>query len=322
MRSGLIVLTLLLIISCKSSHKLTGTDYIDLSAGTLAIQNTSFPQEIADSLDWGDLTSAELKTKEEFRIMLTSGFEPFHLYRIYTNRNVEGESILFWPKRIAASLSDAHQNMDQYLKGRCQEIYQTRNYEYCSPEYAIEPDWGKIYSTLESRNIWSIPDQPGASADNTPDSIKWVMNTQVRLGDYYRSYTHTNPENYTGVDYKLNLMGIISQLQLVSTGQQKPENFNIYSGVTTGVRSSAFKLCDESETWRFDGNLEELLEAGGYPARFEQTEKLNFYVTVSGIVEDEWYGNRGRTGFTKIIRPSEINDFRVISGDKCPSNTP
>ncbi|MFV1883978.1 MAG: hypothetical protein ACMZ7B_05795 [Balneola sp.] len=322
MRLILIAAILVFLAGCKSSHKLTGTDYIDLSVAQARALNTAFPQEIADSLGWGDLTSTGLKVKEELRFSLTSAFEPFHLYRISVKRKVEGESVLFWSRKRSMYLSGAHENMELYLKGKCKEIYQTENFEYCKPGYAIEPDWGKIYSTLESRNIWSIPDTSTAQELSAADSAQWMIHTQVRLGDYYRSYSHTNPENYSGVRYKSNLMAIISQLQMVSTGQEKPDNFNIYSGITTGVRGSAFKLCDESESWRFEGNLEELLKASGFPAEFESSGNLNFYVIVSGTIEDEWYGNRSGTGFTKIIRPSEINDFRIISGDTCPSNTP
>jgi hypothetical protein len=321
MRFFLLVLGSIIFLSCKSSHKLTGTDYTDLGSGEALISNEYFPQEIADSLGWGDLTSSELKVNEEFRFTLISSHKPYHLYRLKKGRKVEGESILFWPRIRTSSFTSVHENMLQYLEGKCSDVHQTRNYEYCEPLFRTEPDWGKLYSTLEDREIWTIPDQPsGLSA--TPDSIRWVMNTQVRLGDYYRTYTHINPENYTGIDYKINILAITAQLQSVSNREEKAENFNTYSGVTNGKRSSFFKPCGETETWRFDGNLEELLSESGYPAELEQTGDSFFYVTVSGTVEDEWYANRGVTGYTKVIRPTEITNFVIVSSDKCPNSAP
>lgn len=327
MRSTLVIVCLLFVVTCKSSHKLTGTDYVDLSAGSAITSTINFPQEIADSLGWGDLTSAEMeKVKEEFRFSLTSEYEPHHLYRISVKRKVSGESILYWSKSRRVSFTHAHQNMRQFLKGKCTEFFETENYGYCKPEYLVEPDWGNIYSKLEDRNIWQIPGLEEMDSLNTsgtiPDSIRWVINTQVRLKDYYRDYKHINPEKYSGDANKIDLLTIIAQLQLISSRHQKAENFNLYSGVTTGARGSGFILCDENQTWRFDGDLEQLLKATGYPATFEEAENQFFYITVSGEVETEWYGYSGRTGFTKVIRPSEVNNMVTLPNNKCPDVTP
>ncbi|MBO6523090.1 MAG: hypothetical protein JJ971_04630 [Balneolaceae bacterium] len=327
MRSTVIIISSILLLSCKSSHKLTGTDYVDLSMDEIVNPNPGFPQEIADSLGWGDLTSAEMeKVDEEFRFSLTSEYEPHYLYKISVKRKVSGESILYWAKSRGTSSTYAHQNMRQFLKGKCTEFFETENYGYCKPEYLVEPDWGNIYSKLEDRNIWQLPGPQKMDSlnvtKNVPDSIRWVMKTQMRLKDYYRAYTHTNPEQYFGSQNKVDLMAIMTQLQLISTSHQKPENFNLYSGVTTGARGSAFMLCDESQTWRFEGDLEQLLKASGYPATIAESENQFFYITVSGEVEDEWYGYRGRTGFTKVIRPSEVNNMVILADDACPARAP
>ena len=71
--------------------------------------------------------------------------------------------------------------------------------------------------------------------------------------------------------------------------------------------------------WRFGASLEELISASGYPVTVEEEEDEYFYVTVSGSVEDEWYGSRGTTGFMRVIRPTEVNNITTLSKKECPS---
>ena len=232
------ILIFLAALGCSSSHKLTGTDYVDLSTGNKFPGTQSFPTEIAAALNWGDLSSDTLKgIKEEIRVALTSAFEPYHIFRIYAaKRGVEGETALFWAKKRAVERDNLHENMKVYLKGKCTEFFETDNYGYCKPNYFMDPDWGKIYSNLEARNIWQIRDQSQLELEALPDTNLWYINTQVRLGDYYRSYTHTSPEQYVGILERIDILGILTQLQLVTNSMQKPENFNVYSGITNGKK--------------------------------------------------------------------------------------
>lgn len=321
MKLSRILLLTILLTGCKSSHKLTGTDYVELSSGETFSQTPDFPAEIIRALGWGDLASDTLKgVREEFRISLTSEVEPYHLFRVYTaKKGVKGESIFFWAKKRALERKNAHEDMKAYLKGKCNEFFETDNYEYCTPNYFPEPDWGKVYSNLEERNIWKIRDQSQLELTALPDTNIWKMSIQVRLEDYYRSYVHTSPEQYSGILERVDILGILSQLQLLANSTHKPENFNVYSGITNGKRNSSFILCDESEVWRFEASLEELISASGYPVTVEEKEDEYFYVTVSASVEDEWYGSRGATGFMRVIRPTEVNNIITLSKKECPS---
>ncbi|GAB5410624.1 MAG: hypothetical protein BalsKO_29890 [Balneolaceae bacterium] len=321
MRPILFLSIIVSLVGCKSSHKLTGTDYIDLSKGTEVTGGTQFPIEIAADLDWGNLSSDTLnRVREEFRIALISETEPFHLFRIYTKkRGVTGEAVLFWRKKRAMERTNTHENMKQYLKGKCDTFFETDNFGYCKPIYVIEPNWRKLHSNLEARNIWQISDQSELGLEQLPDSNIWVMTTQVRLGDYYRNYSHSNPEKYPAGDEKINILGILTQLQNTANNEYKPENFNVYSGITNGKKGASFTLCDESEVWRFNASLEELILSSGYPAKVTVQEEQYFYITISGVVEDEWYGNRSTSGFERVINPLEINSLYTVAKKECPA---
>lgn len=309
-----------LFFACSSSHKLIGTDYVDLSARSALITTTSFPTEIADSLGWGDLSSGTLtNVNEEFRFVISAKYEPFQLYRIHKGKNIEGELILFWSKRNTVNVSNPQSEMKQYLKEKCDEFYQTQNFEYCRPTFKVKPEWKNVYNSLESRNIWQIPDQSELEVEIASDSTTWIMEVQVRLDNYYRSYTHTSPDQYTGLASTIDIKGVVSQLQILNSSLINSDNFNVYRGVTNGSLNSPFLLCGEKETWRFNGVLEELASESGIPTLIESSEDSYYLVTVSGTVEDEWYGNRDNSGFMRVINPSELNQISILSSFKCPS---
>ena len=312
---------LVFVQACSFSHKLTDTDYSDLATGEEPRRSAYFPNEIAEELGWGDLASDMLKNvNEEFRFTLKSDFEPYHLFRISRTRKVKGESVLFWAKNNLHDATNPHKDLKKYLKERCTDFYEAQNFEYCLPNYLKEPNWEAVYSNLEVGNVWKIPDQSQLEIESPPDSNRWVMDVQLRLNDFYRLYTHTSPEFYVGQIDAIDIMAIVVQLQLVVTSQTKPDNFDVYSGITSGAVGSSFTLCDKSEVWRFDGDISRLLNLGGVPSHSYNTEDAMFYVVVSGTVDDEWYSNRKSSGFLKTLLPKEVNEISVVSNNKCPSS--
>lgn len=320
MKSFSLVFCALFLFTCKSSHKLTGSDYVDLSTTNQGTVSPYFPQQIADSLGWGDLSSSNIgKVKEELRFTLISEVEPLQLFRISKGRKVRGESILYWSKGGSYNELSHHENMQLYLKDRCTEFYETISFGYCIPIYETEPDWKRIYSVLDSRGAWTLPDQSQIPDVAPPDSNEWVLNTQVRVGNYYRTYTHTTPGRYLPQMERGSDLGlIIVEFQRLVQNQQQQDNFNTYSGITSGINGSSFTLCDGSEVWRFNANLEELLTATGYPLQITKQEDLQFYLTVSGTVSDEWYRSRSYSGYSRQITPTEVHGLEIVSGDACP----
>lgn len=313
---------ILVLMGCKSSHKLSETDYTDLSAGSAIDVSETFPTEIATTLGWGDLSSDTLKgVKEEIRISLTSNIEPNHLFRVYkSKRKVKGASVLYWSKSKVFDVENSHENMNTHLKGKCSEFLETENFGYCIPDNSIDTDWKSMYTMLESNNIWLMPDQDNLEVESAPDSNIWVMTTQVRQENYFRNYSHTNPNKYIGGIEKIDLMNTLSQLQRITISQNEADNYNTYSGITTGLKNAPFILCDESEVWRLGASLEELIRANGYPVEVSENSEEYFYITVSGIVQDEWYGYMSDTGYKRAIQPVELNTLVILSNKECPAS--
>ncbi|MCG8374607.1 MAG: hypothetical protein MI700_13780 [Balneolales bacterium] len=314
-----VLLCVIFFAGCGSSHKLSSVEYTDLGQGSAGFVHPEFPAELADSLGWGSLASSEYdKVKEEFRIAISSESYPFHLFRIQSGRRIKGESILYWPKAGTVDVFNVPTNMADYLKGTCDEIRQTQNFEYCFPILTNEIDWGVAYDNLERNNIWTLPDISAMDIEASEDRSGWTIHTQVRLGDYYRSFHHISPDQYGGSAEALNILAVSSQLRIITSSFSLPQNFNTYQGITSGVRGAEFVLCDNSEVWRFNADLSELLTENGYPTISQGQDSLLFFVDVKATVRDEWYAQRAN-GFSKVITPSEVNSFSMVSTTTCPS---
>lgn len=312
--AGLILL--LLMTGCnRTTNKLAESNFSDLSTAPLPARALSFPSEIEDSLGWGSLVESSFKKKqEEFRFVLTSNKAPYHLFKISNRKGIKGESILFWEKESSASLTDAFQNMEQHLNGRCSEFKETAQYQYCTPIYSVEPDWERIYSSLERDSVWTLSGQNSSSQGNN----SWEFNAQVRQGNYYRMYSYTNPDQSQKTPEVLNALSVITQLNRVSESFLLADNFNTYSGITSGTLGSTFTLCDESEVWRFQSDLVTLVNNSGFPFSIGDNEGLLFYVSVQGTLKDEWYANRENSGVQKTLFAEELNHISLVSNNKCP----
>ena len=77
-------------------------------------------------------------------------------------------------------------------------------------------------------------------------------------------------------------------------------------------------MCDESETWYFDGHLEDLVVTSAYPVLIEEASEQHFYVELRGQVRDQWYTEWFDQSYTRVIIPDEINEIQLISGPRCP----
>lgn len=277
-----------------------------------------FPTAIVDSLGWNDLPSAAMtKFGEEFQIAIQSDQKPYHLFRISENRRNAGQTILFWPKPPFSEALAPEENMQDFLTGMCEEYYEAGDYEYCIPLFSREVNWKSIFGTLTANDIWSNPD--GATFETRSDSaeISWKMTFQIRAGMNFRTFQHENPDNYVTSGEAIDVMLIATQLRSVANNFTPAKNYDIYTGITSGVKGSAFQPCGLQEQWRFDGDMASLISESGLPINVEEQDGLRFYVKVEGNIRDEWYAQRNSTGFTKIITPVHVNSIRITSADTC-----
>ncbi|MEX0845996.1 MAG: hypothetical protein WD022_11985 [Balneolaceae bacterium] len=306
----------MLLIGCDTTHKLTGTDYVDIEMESAPDVVPGYPQAIIEEAGWNDITT-ELKSKdeEEFRIWLNSPVYPGNLYKLTKDkkRNVEGEGILYWPvDNTRSNEGFTHQKMKRYLEGICTEFFQIEEYGYCYPEFIDDISWGSIYNVIESQGFWQIPN----GTEIVAPEKEWQMYVQMRLRNYYRDYTHHSPQEYEDAELRKNVIALAKAVKLITNRFKSNTNTNTFEGVTDGT---AFTLCDSSETWKLNGDLNKLLAKSGIKSTINTEEKESlYYVMVKGRVTNIWYDEWATGEFDRKLSPTDIYKIQVVHEIACP----
>lgn len=309
---------LLIWMACSSTHPITEAPYINLNQGVNGVRLDDFPTAVVDSLKWNDLASADLrKFGEEFQIAIKSETKPYHLFRISNSRKDPGQTILFWPKPDLQLGFITVENMHDFLNGMCEDYYVAGSYEYCIPLFSKDVNWESTFSNLVSKNIWALSDGVVFDVDSTSVNNSWSMIFEVRSGMNYRTYSHENPDNYDNSLESVNILAVAAQLRQIANNFTPAQNYDLYTGITTGTKGSEFRPCNSDETWRFDGEISELIAGDGLPVIVTEKENIRFHIKVEGTIRDEWYAQRNSTGFNKIITPIHINSLSVTSATQC-----
>lgn len=306
----------LMLIGCDTTHKLTGTDYVDLESEQAPPVVTDYPSAITKAVGWDDITT-DLKPKgtEEIRFWLTSTVYPSHLIKLTKSNKgeVEGEVILYWPNDTTLVQQDfTHQKLKHYLEGMCTEFHTAGLFGYCYPGLDEDIRWGTIYTAIESQDFWQL--QAGV---NTADTEKnWKMYVQMRLRNYYRDYQHVNSHAYEDEALKGEVISLVRAVRLINNRFHSANENNLFEGITDGT---SFTLCDSSETWEFMGDLNQLLENAGLKTNVKtEKEQSLYYTLMKGRIAPVWYDAWATGEFDRRFFSNEIYDIRAVNDFKCP----
>ena len=307
-----------LLSSCGSTHKMSKVEHVVLPTTVLSSPR-AFPQEIADSLGWGAMYNGTLGAEEEeFRVVLSSPIPPYHGLRIKKTKDIEGAYVLFWEKNDAIDVESPQRNIRWFIQGECKDFKETTQFEYCIPEWFEEPDWQRVYQKFDQSDIWTLEPADSLVRDTLSLEDEWVMHVEARVENYFRRYQYLSPDTYEKSSTSNDVLKMVSQMKDLRDATIQRDNFNVYRGYMKGPSGPEFVLCDESETWYFDGHLEDLVVTSAYPVLIEEASEQHFYVELRGQVRDQWYTEWFDQSYTRVIFPDEINEIQLISGPKCP----
>ena len=279
----------------------------------------AFPQEIADSLGWRAMYEDTLGAEEEeFRVVLSSPISPYHALRIKKTKDIEGAYVLFWEKNAAIDVESPQRNIRWFIQGECKDFKETAQFEYCIPEWFEEPDWQRVYQKFDQSDIWTLEPADSLVRDSLSVEDQWVMHVEARVENYFRRYQYLSPDTYEMSSTSSDVLTMVSQMKALRDATIQRDNFNVYRGYMKGPSGPEFVLCDESETWYFDGHLEDLVVTSAYPVLIDKASEQHFYVELRGQVRDQWYTEWFDQSYTRVIIPDEINEIQLISGPRCP----
>lgn len=314
---GLLALAFLTASACSSTHKLTGTDYVDIESESAPEMPGEYPSEIIDDAGWNDITTTLKKRSkhEELRIWLTADYAPHHLFKFEREGNdVEGENILYWSKDEKPYITPT---MQRYLEGTCTSFTETENFWYCHPEFANEINWHAVYTSIERQEMWQIPNgEPIGEEANEVEEQPWQMYVQLRLGNFYRHYMHANAHRYADEELSAQVIAMLRASRQVSMRYESPINTATYEGITNGQK---FIPCEvENESWQFTGNLERILQNSGLKTnQIEQEEESLYRILAQGSVKQLWYHTWLSDEHEREIKPIKIFSIRPVSSENC-----
>ena len=303
--------------SCGSTHKMSKVEHVVLPTTVLSSPR-AFPQEIADSLEWGAMYEGTLGAEEEeFRVVFSSPISPYHALRIKKTKDIEGTYVLFWEKNAAIDVESPQRNIRWFIQGECKDFKETAQFEYCTPEWFEEPDWQRVYQKFDQSDIWTLEPADSLVRDSLSVEDQWVVHVEARVENYFRRYQYLSPDTYQMSSTSSDVLTMVSQMKNLRDATIQRDNFNVYRGYMKGPSGPEFVLCDESETWYFDGHLEDLVVTSAYPVLIEEASEQHFYVELRGQVRDQWYTEWFDQSYTRVIISDEINEIQLISGPRC-----
>lgn len=317
-KTGLLIIGVLF-MGCDSTHKLTDTDYVDIKNERAPDMPEDYPEAIIEEAGWSDITTKlkENEENEEFRVWLRSSVYPAHIFKLKKGKKgVKGEGILYWNIDTTAS-GDGMMNlkMQNHLFGTCTEFFKVEAFGYCVPEYSENINWDSIYNAIESRGFWQLQGEGDRSGETDKN---WQMYVQMRLGNYYRAYTHQNPEVYADAMLSNDVRQLSKAVKLIADQFKQNISTNTFEGITDGER---FTLCDSSEVWQFRGELNRLLARAGLQTNVNtENDDALYYVVIKGRVNPIWYNDWAVGELDRSIMPNGIYNIRSVSEIKCPKN--
>jgi hypothetical protein len=308
-------------MGCDTTHKLTGTDYVDIEAEPAPTFSQNYPYELIEEVGWNDIRTSQKDREEdeEFRAWLVSDIYPGHLLKIEKGkRKVKGEIILYWQKDTVATkegMKVTDVQMRRLLEKRCGPFKETQNFGYCYPKTVNndEMDWEGLYQNIEAHNFWQIPDSPEGKVTGNKN---WKMFVQMRLGNFYRHYMHENPKAYENRELRTSVTQLSGAIRQISSRFALPTSTNTFEGITDGFK---FIPCDSTETWKVRADIQKLLSRGGLDMAIDFKENESFYYALlKGRVENIWYHVWDSDEFDREIFPEQVLDIRAVSEIACP----
>jgi hypothetical protein len=238
--------------------------------------------------------------------------------RIKKTKDIEGAYVLFWEKNAAIDVESPQRNIRWFIQGECKDFKETAQFEYCTPEWFEEPDWQRVYQKFDQSDIWTLEPADSLVRDSLSVEDQWVVHVEARVENYFRRYQYLSPDTYQMSSTSSDVLTMVSQMKNLRDATIQRDNFNVYRGYMKGPSGPEFVLCDESETWYFDGHLEDLVVTSAYPVLIEEASEQHFYVELRGQVRDQWYTEWFDQSYTRVIISDEINEIQLISGPRCP----
>lgn len=135
------------------------------------------------------------------------------------------------------------------LAGQCAPVHRVGRTEACPVRLKRQPDWRRLWDSLETLGVWQLPDESRQPADSVIVFDGWSMTVELRDGPFYRSFAYSNPNAHKGAAFRAaTAIGRIDDG--LWTLMMPLANDRVMRGrLAIGSRSTEFLPCGSTETW-------------------------------------------------------------------------
>jgi hypothetical protein len=147
--------------------------------------------------------------------------------------------------------------MDSVLRysfaGECGAVHRVGHSEACPIQLKRQPDWRRLWDSLERLGVWQLADQSIQPNDSVVVFDGWSMTVELRDGPFYRSFAYSNPNAHKGAAFRAATA--IGQIEngLWVLMMPKTNNHIVRGRLAIGTRSTEFLPCGSTETWGATG---------------------------------------------------------------------
>jgi hypothetical protein len=229
----------------------------------------------------------------EIRVWIGFGMtSPQSLFRLVEHDHVvTGEYIRYWYRRDPISTADSTSFaalMRYWERGRCGPVRKGPDAEACVARLISQPPWRRIWRTIDSLGVWTLPDESTLKGGNlTLDG--WGIAVETWDGVAYHAWSYANPQSQPWPEAKL-AERIARAFDTVGVLLKEPAGMR-------RLRGKLLTRADTLEFWGCDGSGPFMLEADARPliaitGRGDSTQPYRlphpYYVELLALAEPDF----------------------------------
>jgi|GEM_PF-2446697 len=252
--------------------------------------------------------------EREVRVWHGGGIGGFTLFRFTgSQQHMRGELIFSWGARnvLDRPAGQTSHDLSVYNRtGSCGGFRRAAGKGVCRAILGSDLDWTDVYRSAKEAGLWTLPDQSELPDDGRMFLDGWGITVELRDGEHYRTYHYSNPDKREDWPEADSAVAIAEAVRSVYDFVRRPDNLQVYRGVTDAEYRGAFHLCDAEEVWGYRPglSLDSLANRAGID--LPSAGEAGYEMKVLALPTPEWLAAQWDSDFNRELQVRELKSIR------------